>query len=147
VEDAITRFGAEERVTLHGRVPLDDLPAVLAASDMAVVPTRPEPYLAYSLSTKLLEAVAMGVPVVASDLRSVRRHFDDTAMRYVPGGDSAALAAAITDLAANPGAAARQADAARRQAKPYAWAIQKAHYLAVVDGLLARGRLVASRGA
>ena len=72
-------------MTLHGRVPMDMLPSILAGSDIALVPTRPEPYLEYSLSTKLLEAVAMGVPVIATDLQTVRRHFDDAAIRYVRG--------------------------------------------------------------
>lgn len=147
VEDAITRFGADDRVTLHGRVPLDALPDALAAADLALVPTRPEPYMAYSLSTKLLEAVAMEVPVIASDLATVRRHFDDAAIRYVPGADAPALAAAIESLASDPVAAAAQAAAAAEQARPYAWANQKARYLAVVDGLLERGRLVEPRGA
>ena len=139
VEDAIARYGASNRVTLHGRVPLDELPAVLAGSDIAVVPTRHEPYLEYSLSTKLLEAVAMGVPVIATDLQTVRRHFDDAAIRYIRGGDPAGLAAAIVALAGEPAAAAAaQADAARRQAEPYAWTVQKGHYLTVVDGLLSR---------
>jgi starch synthase len=138
VEDAITRHGARERVTLHGRVPMDMLPSILAESDIALVPTRPEPYLQYSLSTKLLEAVAMGVPVIATDLQTVRHHFDDAAIRYVRGGDPAALAAAVASLAADPAASVAQSAAARQQAEPYAWAVQKEHYLAVVDGLLSR---------
>jgi hypothetical protein len=48
------------------------------------------------------------------------------------------LAAAIESLAADPAAAAAHAAAARQQAEPYAWAVQKVHYLAVVDGLLSR---------
>lgn len=147
VEAGIERHGVADRVTLHGRVPLDDLPAVLAAADLAVVPTRPEPYLGYSLSTKLLESVAMGVPVVSSDLYTIRLHFDASAIRYVPGGDAIALASAIASLAADPAAAARQAEEADRQAEPYAWAIQRSRYLAVVDALLQRGRLGTSRGA
>ncbi len=147
IEAVIVRHGVRDRVTLHGRVALDDLPAILAGSDLAVVPSRPEPYLAYSLSTKLLESVAMGVPVIASDLHTVRLHFAAAAIRYVPGGDPAALARAISALAADPAAAARQADEARREAEPYAWAIQRATYLGVVDGLLRRGRLGSSRGA
>jgi glycosyltransferase involved in cell wall biosynthesis len=147
VEAAIARHRVADRVSLHGRVPLDELPGILAGADLAVAPTRPEPYMAYSLSTKVLESVAMGVPVVASDLMTLRAHFDDEAIRYVPGGDPLALAEAISLLADDPATAARQALAATRQAEPYAWAGQRQHYLAVVDSLLARGRLDASSGA
>ena len=146
VEAAIARHDAAKRVTLHGRVSQDALPEALASADIGLVPTRPEPYTAYSLSTKLIECVAMGVPVIASDLRTFRTHFDTSAIRYVPGGDPRALASAIEELAADPAGAMALAKEAQRQAKPYAWAVQSAHYLAVVDGLLERGRLVASGG-
>jgi glycosyltransferase involved in cell wall biosynthesis len=146
IEAAIAGHAVGDRVTLHGRVPQDDLPAVLAAADIGLVPTRPEPYMEYSLSTKLIEYVAMGVPVIASDLRTFRSHFDEAAIRFVPGGDPQALAQAIVTMASDPIAAKSQAAEARGQAVPYAWAIQSAHYLAVVEGLLARGRLVASGG-
>jgi len=138
VEGEITRLSVGDRVTLHGRVPMDELPGLLASSDVALVPSLPEPYMHYSLSTKLLEAVAMGVPVIASDLATFRSHFSEAAIRYVPGGDASALAAAIGELAADPDAAARQAAEARRQAEPYAWPIQAGRYLEVVDRLANR---------
>ena len=62
VESAIAETGSGGRVTLHGRVLIDELPALLAGADIGLVPSLPEPYLQYSLSTKLLEYAAMGVP-------------------------------------------------------------------------------------
>ena len=119
---------------------MEELPGLLAGADLALVPSLPEPYLHYSLSTKLLEAVAMGVPVIASDLATFRSHFSEEAIRYVPGGDAIALAAAIREMAADPDRAARQAAQARRQAEPYAWPIQAGRYLEVVDRLANRSR-------
>jgi glycosyltransferase involved in cell wall biosynthesis len=146
IEAAIARHAIADRVTLHGRVPQDALPALLAAADIGLVPTLPEPYLAYSLSTKLIEYVVMGVPVIASDLRTFRAHFDRTAIRFVRGGLPRAVAEAIQDLAGDPAGADALATEAQRQAAPYTWAVQSAHYLAVVETLLGRGRLVASGG-
>jgi glycosyltransferase involved in cell wall biosynthesis len=80
----------------------------------------------------------MGVPVIASDLATFRSHFSEAAIRYVPGGNPSALAAAIRELAADPAAAAARADQARREAGPYAWRIQAARYLEVVDRLVER---------
>jgi glycosyltransferase involved in cell wall biosynthesis len=138
IEADVSRLGVADRVALHGRVPMEELPALLAGSDLALVPSLPEPYMHYSLSTKLLEAVAMGVPVIASDLATFRSHFSESAIRYVPGDDPDALAAAIGQLAADPEAAGRQAAEARRQAEPYAWTIQAGRYLEVVDRLADR---------
>ncbi|MGZ6372822.1 MAG: glycosyltransferase family 4 protein [Candidatus Limnocylindria bacterium] len=138
VEATIAALGAGDRVQLHGRVAIDELPRLLAASDLALVPSLPEPYLELSLSTKLLEAVAMGVPVIASDLATFRAHFTPDAMRYVTGGDSVLLAAAIVELADDPERAAGIAREARREAEPYAWPIQAKGYLEVVDRLVGR---------
>ncbi len=137
---AIDRTATGDRIVLHGRVAMDDLPAILAASDLALVPSLPEPYLQYSLSTKLLEAVAMGVPVIASDLATFRAHFSGSALHFVPGGEPAALAAAIVELAGDPEAAAALAATAQREAVPYAWTRQAARYVEVVDRLASRKR-------
>lgn len=138
VEAAIARTDTAARVHLNGRVPMDDLPGLLAGSDIGLVPSRPEPYLQYSLSTKLLEYAAMGVPIIASDLATFRAHFSDAAIRFVPGGDPAALATAMRELAADPTGAARLGAEAHRQAAGYAWQAQARTYLEIVDRLTGR---------
>jgi glycosyltransferase involved in cell wall biosynthesis len=138
VEAAVDRIGVAHRVTLHGPVRMDDLPGLLARSDVGLVPSLPEPYLEYSLSTKLLEYAAMGVPTIASDLATFRHHFTDAALRFVPGGDPGALARAVESLVDDPAAATAMGLEARRQAAAYDWEFQKAHYLSVVDRLTAR---------
>jgi glycosyltransferase involved in cell wall biosynthesis len=137
IEAAVERLGLET-VRLHGRVALDDLPGFIAASDIGLVPSLPEPYLQYSLSTKLLEYAAMGLPVVATDLATFRHHFTDAALRYVPGGEPAALARAIEALVDDPEATVGLGDEARRQAAAYDWEVQRARYLAIVGDLIER---------
>jgi glycosyltransferase involved in cell wall biosynthesis len=139
IEEAVSRSGVGERVTLHGRVPLDDLPRLLADSDIGLVPTRPEPYAEYSLSTKLLEYAAMGVPIIATDLATFRAHFDERAIRYIPGGDPAALAAAVRADVADPEATEARGIEGQRQAQAYAWPEQRRRYLEIVERLLASG--------
>ena len=138
IEGAIEETATSDRVTLHGRVPIDDLPQALAAADIGLVPSLKEPYLEYSLSTKLLELAAMGVPTIASDLATFRYHFTDAALRYVPGGEPAALARAVEALVEDPAAAKAMGQEARRQARPYGWDVQRDRYLAVVDALVRR---------
>ena len=137
IEASIARTGTGDRVHLHGRVPMDDLPRALAAADVGLVPSLPEPYLEYSLSTKLLEYAAMGVPTVASDLATFRHHFTDAALAYVPGGDPDALARAVESLADDPERAVAMGQEARRQAAAYDWEVQRARYLEIIDRLVA----------
>lgn len=136
IETAIRRTGTGDRVTLHGRVEMDALPGLLADADLGLVPSLAEPYLDYSLSTKLLEYAAMGVPIVASDLATFRHHFSDAAIRFVPGGDPVALARAIEALVDDPAGTASLGIEAQRQAAAYDWEVHKARYMGIVDRLV-----------
>ncbi len=67
------------------------------------------------LGIALIEAMAAGVPVVASDVPACREVLDNGALGVlVPPGDAAALAAAIAGVLALPKAAAERAAAARK---------------------------------
>ena len=68
------RAGIAARVTFHGRIPIEDVPAV-AAADIGLAPTRLDRFTAMTLSTKVYEYAAMGKPVVASRLPLVERTF------------------------------------------------------------------------
>lgn len=90
-----------------------DVPALLAAADLFVLPTRDDAF-----PTALLEAQAAGVAVVASRAGGVPEIVEDGATGVlVPPGDAAALARAVSALLADPAARRRLAEAGRRQAR------------------------------
>lgn len=69
-----------------------DVPDLMVAADAFVLPSRWEGF-----GSVLLEAMALGTPVVASDLPPVQEVLD-TCGRLVPPGDSLALAGALIDV-------------------------------------------------
>lgn len=77
------------RVRLLGH--RDDLPDVLAAGDLFAFPSRYE-----GMPGAVIEAMALGLPVVASDIRPVREVVEPgVSALLVPPGDPDSLAAAI----------------------------------------------------
>ncbi len=87
---------------VHDRRRLADL---LAAADVYAFPSRHE-----GLAVAPIEALAAGLPVVASDARGAADVVGDAGL-VVPTGDAAALAGAIGELLADPG---RRAELGRR---------------------------------
>jgi glycosyltransferase involved in cell wall biosynthesis len=91
-----------DRVVFHGRIPIEDVPAAVAAADIGLAPTRLDPFTHMTLSTKLYEYAAMGKPVVASRLPLIERTFPaDSVVTYEPG-DPQSIAAAILGLVDDP---------------------------------------------
>ncbi len=86
IHSLAAELGIGSAVTLHGRVPIDDVPAAIAAADIGLAPTRRDQFTDASLSTKIYEYAAMGKPVVASRLPMVDRTFPaDAVWTYEPG--------------------------------------------------------------
>jgi len=78
-----------------------------------VVPSRAE-----SMPYVVLEAIAAGLPIVATRVGGVPEIFGPRADELVPPGDPAALAEAIDRMLANPAQAAHDARARREWLEP-----------------------------
>lgn len=96
LEALAAQLGVGDRVVMDGWN--DQVPAVLGAGDLVVVPSRLE---AWPLI--LVEALQAGLPVVASDIPGVLEVVGDGAV-LVPPDDPQALADAIRELLADPSA-------------------------------------------
>jgi glycosyltransferase involved in cell wall biosynthesis len=133
--DRAAGLGLGDRVTLHGRIPIEAVPAALAAADIGLAPTRRSEMTDFSLSTKVFEYAAMGKPVVASRLPMVERTFPPgTVVTYEPG-DPDSLVDAVLGLVDD--AETRTARVARTLALVGAlsWEREAVRYRAVVDRL------------
>jgi len=107
-----------EHVRFVGAVPPAELPGYYAAAHVVVSPAlRNE-----SFGIVLLEAMASGKPIVASDIPGYRAVIDDGADGLlVPPGDADALAACLADLLRDPARRLRLAAQGRTKAEAFGW--------------------------
>ncbi|HEX6945139.1 MAG TPA: glycosyltransferase family 4 protein, partial [Casimicrobiaceae bacterium] len=87
--------GVGDRAHFLGAVPHADLPEVLRGADLFLLTTEPPE----SFGIVLIEAMACGLPAIATDYPGVRAVVDDETGLLVPRGDVAAVAAALGELA------------------------------------------------
>jgi glycogen synthase len=113
------------RVRFQGFVPHAEVPAWLAAADVLVLPSIYE-----ELGSVLLEAMAAGLPVVASAVGGIPDALG-AAGRLVPPHDPAALAAAVDEVLDDPALAADLGNAARRRAAAFSWDVLAGRVLEV----------------
>ncbi|MDI3298065.1 MAG: glycosyltransferase family 4 protein [Bacillota bacterium] len=113
LETLVRSLGLEERVALPGAIPREEILDLYRAADLALVPSVPVAGVEEATSLAALEAMALGVPVVASDVGGLR---ELDGIRKVPAGDPEALAAAIAELLGNEKERRALGEAGRRAA-------------------------------
>ena len=100
-----------------------------------------------SFGIVLVEAMAAGTAVVASDLDAFRRVLEDgSAGRLVPVDDSAALAAALIEVLSDDALRARYVDAAAAAVRRYDWSVVAREILRVYETVASAGAKVTIAG-
>ena len=99
---SLWQAGLDDRVTLAGALTGPDLAAAYAGADLLVLPSRHETY-----GIVASEALARGVPVLATDVGGVREALgaatgDDVPGLLVPSDDPAAMADALRSWLSTP---------------------------------------------
>lgn len=99
--------------THAGSMKQAEVRAAYAWADCVIVPLKPN--LHASGITAILEAVATGVPVIATLTGGLEEYVDDTGVHYVPLGNADAIRGAVRALAADAPAALERAINAQKQ--------------------------------
>ena len=123
-------------VALLGEVSEADKAAFLRSVDVYCAPNL----LGESFGVILIEAMAAGAPIVASDLDAFARVLEDgEAGVLVRRGDPAALGRALCHLLADPARRAELSAAGSRAAEAYDWQVLARRILAVYETVLPPG--------
>ncbi len=136
-EARATALGIRQATTFHGYKASDQVAGVLRQADMLVLPSFAE-----GVPVVLMEAMASGIPVVASGVAGVAELVENGISGFtVPPGDVEALAARISALIADPGLRARMGQAGRAKVEAEFDLAQETRWLSeIFEGALA-GRL------
>jgi glycosyltransferase involved in cell wall biosynthesis len=132
LERHATERGVRDRVHFAGYH--QDIPAWLAAMDVFVLPSLSE-----ALPLSILEAMAAGLPVVATAVGGIPEVVEDGVNgRLIPVKDARALATAVVDVLSNPALAEQLGLAGRTRAKLYSDTVLMERLLALYAEVLAR---------
>jgi glycosyltransferase involved in cell wall biosynthesis len=101
LERRIAELGLRNVVLLPG-VPNAEMPELLAAADICLVPLRLVPLFATFIPSKMFEYLAAGKAVIGSVTGEAAQILARAGAVVVPPEDSASLATAIAELAASP---------------------------------------------
>ncbi|MCS7089689.1 MAG: glycosyltransferase [Limisphaera sp.] len=139
-EELARSLGLSDVVTFHAPIPAHEIAVKMAEADVGVVPKRADSFGNEAYSTKIMEFMALGVPVVVSETRIDRYYFNDSLVRFFPSGDSVALAQAVIEVLEDKETTRARVARAQAYALAESWQVRKGDYLALVDRLCSRAK-------
>jgi len=133
----VKQLNLENRVLFHKPVALREMAKIIEAADLGIVPKRSDNFGNEAFSTKILEFMAVGVPVLVADTLVDKYYFDDSVVRFFQAGNEQDLARCMLELIQNPDRRRLQAEQATRFIDKNDWTSRKHEYLDLVDGMVA----------
>jgi glycosyltransferase involved in cell wall biosynthesis len=125
------------RVFFHDFLPSREVAAVMAETDLAIEPKRSTSAFGNeALSTKILEFMSLGVPVIASRTKIHAYYYDESIIQYYDNDDESELAAQILHLKSHPELRRTLVANAKRYVAENTWDARKHEYLQLVDSLV-----------
>ena len=95
-------LGIANAVTFLGRVPFEEVPALLRGADIALAPTRLDEFTDLSISNKVFEGMASGRLVLGTRLKTLDDLVPESSVARYASGNPEDAAAVVRRLASDP---------------------------------------------
>ena len=103
LEKNAERLGIRDSIRFTGQIPRKDVPQYILAARCTVSPIPPVPMYILSSPTKVLESLALGIPVVANcEIHDQRELIENSRGGYAPPYQHEEIAKALIDLLTDP---------------------------------------------
>ncbi len=135
LQNLAKRLGLEQCVSFFKDVPFAEIGTVMANADLGVVPKRADGFGNEAFSTKIMEFMSQGLPVVLSRTKVDRYYFSDDCVCFFNSGDADDLAEKIIALAQDRARREQMVKHADRLLELTSWQAVQSTYLDIVDRL------------
>lgn len=140
--DLIDSLGLQGQVLLKDFVPLEEISEHMANADLGIVPKRNDDFGGKAFSTKILEFMALGVPLIISRTEVDRYYFNDSIVKFFRPEDENDLTHSMLLLAHHAELRQHLSTNALRFVEEFSWDRKKDRYFEIVDNLVAYKSLI-----
>jgi glycosyltransferase involved in cell wall biosynthesis len=125
-----------QTVRFFDPLPVSRIAEMMARADLGIVPKRADSFGNEAYSTKILEFMSLGVPMVVSNTKIDQFYFNDSIVRFFESGNSDALAEAVIDVLENNELRRSLITNALKYADLNCWSRREGDYTELVDSLI-----------
>ena len=135
--DLAKELGVDKSVGFYRKVfPFEELIKMLNEMDICIVPNRRNSATELMLPVKMLESVALGIPVIVPRLKAIEYYFSDDMVAYFEPDNIDSMADAILDAYNSEPKRIRKAEQARLFLQRYGWDTHKQDLFNLYKSLL-----------
>lgn len=131
-------LGLDGKVCFKQFQPAQEIAKLMGDADLAVVPKRDSRFGREAQSTKILEFMAVGVPVIAPRVRITCLYHDESRLKLFEPENDADLADCMLQLARDRDLRNRLVAHATEHVRTHNWDVRKHEYLNLVDWLMGK---------
>lgn len=135
IQDLGRILGMGDKVLFPGSVSLDRLAPFLGGMDLGIIPNGRNCATELMLPVKMLECVALGIPVVAPRLKTISHYFTEDMVFFFEPDDVDSMAQAILAASSNEEERRRKAHKAREFMEKYGWETHKTEFIEMYKSL------------
>jgi glycosyltransferase involved in cell wall biosynthesis len=129
-------LGLDGSVIFKEFVPTRQIVQLMAEADVGVVPKRASLFGNEAQSTKIMEFMALGIPVIAPDVKISTYYHDASRVKFFKAENDADLAQCMLLLWREPHIREQLSQNALAHARQNSWAVKSKGYLDLVDSLV-----------
>lgn len=131
----IAELHLDNKVFIKDPMPINKIAEVMANADLGIVPKKNDPFGGEAFSTKILEFMSLGIPLIVSGTNIDRYYFNGSVVKFFIPDDVNDLAQSMLTMLKNK----EQRDTLRDNAlcfvEDYRWSKKKNEYFDLVDSL------------
>jgi len=136
LKSLVVELRLQERILFKPFLPFYQITEIIENSDLGIVPKRGESFGNEAFSTKILEFMALGVPVIVPETAVDRYYFNDSVAKFFKANDEQSLADAMLAMINDPEIRKELVRNADEFIRSYTWDQNKEAYLNLVDSLV-----------
>lgn len=129
-------MGLKNCVSFRGQVLFEELVSIISSMDLGLIPSRKNEATELMLPVKMLEYIALGIPVVAPRLKAIEYYFCDDMIFYFDAENIESMCDAIILAFKNKRLAKEKAINARNFFNNYDWYKQNKYFVDMYDNVL-----------
>jgi glycosyltransferase involved in cell wall biosynthesis len=136
LQELVDGLQLQGMIFVHGRVKHTEIPGILSKANLGILPMRRDLMLDLSFSNKLAEYVHCKIPVLSSDLITVKRYFPEDCLFYYKHDSQEEFISQLFHVIENREEAIQFAERASLVNKSISWEVMKERLIQLIQEAL-----------